>query len=320
MCTMLQSLILTLALLLCRCLAVDDDPHPTLPGPRTPVPSLYHQRYSEQTFIGTHDSVAVRTAENRWSLSGNQYFNVSVQLQAGVRLLQAQGHRDPDGSSEIRLCHFNCALMDGGSLVDHLRTVKRFLDANPHELITLLFVNTGPALEHWAQAYFSTGLDLLSYIPPQSKRDGYMHLEDWPTIADMVSTNQRLVTFLSGGADEGRVPYLLHQWDYVFETNFGIESPEQYSCAPARPRWWDPSYIPSRLSLVNHFLYAQFLGFRYPNATYANTTNAAGFHVGELGEHAVRCQSVYQRRPNFLLLDFFSEGQAFEVEHGMNAY
>ncbi|KAK5725544.1 hypothetical protein LTR15_003732 [Elasticomyces elasticus] len=185
MCIMLQSLILTLALLLCRCLAVDDDPHPTLPGPRTPVPSLYDQRYSEQTFIGTHDSVAVRTAENRWSLSGNQYFNVSVQLQAGVRLLQAQGHRDPNGSSEIRLCHFNCALMDGGSLVDHLRIVKRFLDANPHEVVTLLFVNTGPALEYWAQAYLSTGLDLLSYIPPPSKRDGYMHLDDWPTIADM---------------------------------------------------------------------------------------------------------------------------------------
>ena len=57
----------------------------------------------------------------------------------------------------------------------------------------------------------------------------------------------------------------------------------------------------------------------YPNASYANTTNAAGFHVGELGEHAARCRSVYNRRPNFLQVDFFNEGEVFAVEYGMNA-
>ncbi|TKA73862.1 hypothetical protein B0A55_04477 [Friedmanniomyces simplex] len=298
----------------------NDDPHPKPPGSRVPVPSLYSQRYSEQTFIGTHDSVALRTPENGWSISGNQYYDVSVQLRSGVRMLQAQGHRDPAGSEEIRLCHFNCALMDGGSLTEHLDAVKTFLEANPYEVVTLLFVNTGPPLEHWAQAFFDTGLDLMSYIPSRSKRGGSMHLDDWPTVADMVSSNKRLVTFLSSGANENLVPYLLNQFDYMFETNFGIDEPDQYTCAPARPRWWDPSYIPPRLSLVNHFLYAQFLGFRYPNATYANTTNAAGFHVGELGEHAARCRSLYERRPNFFLVDFFSEGDVFDVEFGMNAF
>ena len=46
------------------------DPHPKQPGRRVPVPALYSQRYSEQTFIGTHNSAAVRTAENDWSISG----------------------------------------------------------------------------------------------------------------------------------------------------------------------------------------------------------------------------------------------------------
>lgn len=59
-------------------------PYPKRPSSRTPVPALYHARYSEQTFIGTHDSAALRTPENGYSLSGNQYFNVSVQLQSGV--------------------------------------------------------------------------------------------------------------------------------------------------------------------------------------------------------------------------------------------
>jgi hypothetical protein len=60
-------------------------------------------------------------------------------------------------------------------------------------------------------------------------------------------------------------------------------------------------------------------GFRYPNATYANTTNGAGFHTGELGEHAVRCRERFERRPNFFLVDFFNEGNVFDVEYGMNA-
>ncbi|EME41966.1 hypothetical protein DOTSEDRAFT_89490 [Dothistroma septosporum NZE10] len=296
-----------------------DEPHPKQPGDRVPVPALYSRRYSEQTFVGTHDAVAVRNAENDWSLSGNQYFNVSTQLRSGVRLIQAQGHRDTNGSDEIRMCHFNCALMDGGSLHGLLRDVKQFLDENPHEVVTLLYVNTGPPLQHWVKAYYDTGLDLMSYIPPKSKRYGNMKIEDWPTIAEMVTSNQRLISFMDRGADEYEAPFLLTEFDYIFETNFGIEHPSQFRCAVARP-WWIVEGIPDRLSLVNHFLYAKFLGFRYPNATQANITNSAGFHEGDLGEHAVRCRSLYGRRPNFLLVDFFNEGDVFDVEYGMNAY
>lgn len=305
-------------------------PHPKQPGHRVPVPELYHKRYSEQTFIGTHDAAAVRNKDNGYSLSGNQYFNVSVQLQAGVRLIQAQGHHPNNGGSntndddednnntDIRLCHFNCALMDGGSLTTHLLAVRDFLDANPHEVVTLLFVNAGPPLQHWAKAYFDTGLDTMSFRAPPEKRDRRMRTHDWPTIAELVATNQRLITFLSQGADEAVVPFLLLEFNYLFETDFRNDAPDQYGCDVSRP-WYERNYVPDMLSLVNHFLYASFLGFRYPNATFANTTNGAGFHVGELGEHAARCRGAWGRRPNFLLVDFFSEGDVFDVEYGMNA-
>lgn len=295
------------------------DFQPSPPGSRQPVPSLYNQRYSEQTFIGTHDSAAIRTKDNNWSLSGNQYFNVSTQLAAGVRLLQAQGHRNPDGGDEIRLCHFNCALMDGGSLDEHLATVKAFLERYEDEVVTLLFVNTGVPLRSWAKAFFDAGLDVMSYRPSTDKRGGNMRTGDWPLISEMVAANKRLVTFISSGADEDLVPFILPEFDYLFETNFGIESPDQYTCLPARPQF-PGNFIPDRLSLVNHFLYAKFLGFRFPNASYAGTTNAAGFHVGEMGEHAVRCREMYGKRPNFFLVDFFNEGDVFDVEWGMNAY
>jgi hypothetical protein len=90
--------------------------------------------------------------------------------------------------------------MDGGSLTNFLETVLQFLRTNPYEVITLLFVNTGPPLKDWAAAYYDTGADLVSYSPPVHKRYGKMRIKDWPTIAEMIESNVRLVTFLSHGA------------------------------------------------------------------------------------------------------------------------
>lgn len=77
---------LLLLLTVCYGHSDDHDPYPKRPGSRKPVPALYNQRYSEQTFIGTHDAAALRTEENGYSLSGNQYFNISTQLNSGVRV------------------------------------------------------------------------------------------------------------------------------------------------------------------------------------------------------------------------------------------
>jgi hypothetical protein len=63
---------------------------------------------------------------------------------------------DPNGSDDIRLCHFNCALMDGGSLLDSLRVVEEFSQRNPNEVLTLLFVNTGVPLNIPGQKPFSS--------------------------------------------------------------------------------------------------------------------------------------------------------------------
>lgn len=56
-----------------------------------------------------------------------------MQLASGVRFVQAQGHRDPNGTSQIRLCHFNCALLDRGSLEEYLLMAKAWLEQNPTE-------------------------------------------------------------------------------------------------------------------------------------------------------------------------------------------
>ena len=93
--------------------------------------------------------------------------------------------------------------MDGGTLDSYLLQAKAWLEANPEEFLTLVWVNAGVPLERWAQAYHRTGFDMLSYFP-EREQQGRMGIEDWPTVEQMLLCGKRAVTFLAGGADEER--------------------------------------------------------------------------------------------------------------------
>ena len=93
--------------------------------------------------MGAHDSAFYSTLSI--VIAADQHFDVTRQLNDGIRLLQSQGHHpliSTDGG--IELCHTSCELCslcvkllmgryDGGSLVSYLQKVKTWLDANPNE-------------------------------------------------------------------------------------------------------------------------------------------------------------------------------------------
>ena len=84
---------------------------------------------------------------------------------------------------------------DGATLIRHRVTV-----------VTLLIVNSDgftPAL--FDSVFKTVGLDEISFIPQSPT----IALSAWPTLEDMLSTNQRLVTFLDNGANFAVVPYLI---------------------------------------------------------------------------------------------------------------
>ncbi len=53
-------------------------------------PQLCDQAYNDVTYLGAHDSPFVRDDSTGFSASGNQFYNSTIQLSAGVRLLTAQ--------------------------------------------------------------------------------------------------------------------------------------------------------------------------------------------------------------------------------------
>ena len=180
---------------------------------------LCSRRYSNVTFVGTHDSAFVGILPSQ-----NQIKSVKDQLEGGIRFLQSQVHVFNLGdmfdslSSGIlgqlpgilTMCHTSCALAFGGTVHTYLKTVKEFLDANPEEIVTLLLTNPDNAPMNEFDAVFqSVDLDILAYRPFNATTN-VTTLDQWPTLGEMIVNNQRIVVFI-GGCFPGNSPALANK-------------------------------------------------------------------------------------------------------------
>jgi hypothetical protein len=100
-------------------------------------------------------------------------------------------------------------------VVDYLKTVKTFLDANPNEVLTLLFTNPEnlDVKNVWAPAFAATGIDKMAFVPPTPGTP--VKAGDWPTLGQMIDSGKRVVVFLDAGADSGAVPYIMPEFQMV---------------------------------------------------------------------------------------------------------
>lgn len=160
---------------------------------------LCDRKYSNITFIGSHDSAFVGS-----TVADNQEISVADQLAQGVRFLQAQTHVE---NNAIELCHTICALEDAGPLLDYLTTIKTFLDGNPNEVVTLLLTNQdGQSGTAFDAVFESSGIKNYTFTPA-----GNLTIDRWPTLGQMISMDQRLVVFMDFPAAP-TVPYILNEF------------------------------------------------------------------------------------------------------------
>ncbi|KAL0258125.1 hypothetical protein SLS55_007297 [Diplodia seriata] len=288
--------------------------------------SLCDKTYGNVTLLGAHDSAFVSDSSTSYSSSGNQYYNSTVQLNAGVRLLTAQVHHyTDDNADEWHLCHSSCTLLDAGKLSDWLAEIKTWMDANTNDVVTLLLVNSDDASASVLASEFSTsGIDDYAYTPESTTQAP----SEWPTLQTMISNNTRLVTFVASlsASSNTAAPYLLDEFTFVYENAYDNTSPSNYSCEPDRPTALkgdaESAASGDRLFLMNHFLYASSaFGIESPNTTYLETTNSpntTGVAEGSLGAAAAECSNTYGKAPWAVLVDFFNVGPAIETVDNLN--
>ena len=71
--------------------------------------------------MGAHDSAFIRNQGNDSLLAGNQFYNATTALSAGIRLLLAQVHNK---SGTLELCHTDCGLLDAGPLETYISAIR----------------------------------------------------------------------------------------------------------------------------------------------------------------------------------------------------
>ncbi|KAK3987934.1 PLC-like phosphodiesterase [Cladorrhinum sp. PSN332] len=306
---------------------------PPTSSPSTPCnnsPLLCTRPYNNITHMGAHDSSFLRDASTSNSIAGNQYFNATVALSAGIRLLTAQVHTSSSDGGSLHLCHSYCGLLDAGPLTTWLSSIKYWLDTNPNEVVTLILVNSDnqPA-SAFGSDFDASGISSYGYVPGTSNTSS----TSWPTLQSMISSNKRLVTFIASiTASPSDYPFLLPEFQYVFETPYNITAASQFQCQLDRPSSAGTAAKAIQsglLPLINHFQYIDLgSGVQIPDASDADATNSPGSNAaGNLGKHLQQCQGEWNsqtqqqnqnQKPVFALVDFFDRGPSVEAADLMN--
>ncbi|KAK3302349.1 PLC-like phosphodiesterase [Chaetomium strumarium] len=310
-------------------------------------PDLCSRAYNNITHMGAHDSAFLRDATTGNSISGNQFFNATVALSAGIRMLQAQVHLS---NGVLELCHTYCALLDAGPLDAWLGQIKSWLDANPNEVVTLLLVNSDnqPA-SSFGEAFERSSLSAYGFTPSfsSSSSSGGSNTSSvilWPTLQQMIAANTRLVTFIAplrnnNTSDQASSshPYLLDEFAHVFETAWSITSLSTFTCALDRPGSLSASGASGALAagllpLLNHFAYDMITqDILVPDVDDIDVTNSPNeTETGALGDHVRRCMAEWGGgagagagagggiKPVFVLVDFYDRGPAIETADRVN--
>lgn len=272
---------------------------------------LCGRRYGNTTFLTAHNSFAF--SSNPLALSRNQAVDIPTQLSLGARTLQGQAHLE---NGQLRFCHSSCILFDGGLVVDYLRTVKKFLDANPNEVFTFIFTNPdGASIPNvWKPVFDQAGITPLAYVPPVRP----MKRDEWPTLGELIDSGKRIIIFLDSGADGsagGQVDFILPQFPMMWEDRF---SPTDASFPCIIHRTAGPLHNDDHLHLINHNLNRKVIGdIIVPAFTQASNTNGQTSILA----HANGCAPLSKgRAPNFVLLDFIDIGEGKRAVDRLNGF
>lgn len=251
--------------------------------------ALCSKRFDEVCYATTHNAFNYQGA----FLFPNQSHGVSQQLQGGVRGLML----DVYWYNNAPTCYHSSNWLGNQPLSTILADIKAFLDANPNEVVSIIFESYVTAAQ-MNDAF--TQANLLTYLHTQPQGT------DWPTLEAMILANQRLVVF-TDATDGQAYPWYHHVWDYAVETHYSAASRADFSCDYNRG---DSS---QSLFILNHFVTEATLGYGLIDSAAAVNANPY------LTSRAMGCWAATGKMPNFLTVDFYEQGDVMAAKDALNA-
>ncbi|KAJ1680422.1 hypothetical protein EV182_000002 [Spiromyces aspiralis] len=283
---------------------------------------LCDRPYNRVSFPATHNSYAYATN----NIAANQEKSIRQQLDGGIRVFMLDIHRkdrntipasvnirrkrdDSSDPSGISLCHTLCLLLYDGPLADELLNFRQYLDANPHEVLTIFFENNDSFTpEQIAADFSSVGLDKYVYAPSKTSNGTIT----WPTLRDMIDQNKRLFVFSDRSINIAAVPWILPQNQYVAQTSYEVQEGSTFPCSP--------DSITKPLVILNHFAYKTMtvLGRNLPVPIYQDVDS---INSGQsFNDQLALCNTTLRspQMPNFVTVDFYNHGDVFKAVAEIN--
>ncbi|MEA2333470.1 MAG: hypothetical protein QOH58_3608 [Thermoleophilaceae bacterium] len=272
---------------------------------------LCHRPLDQVVLPATHNSMSAQALG--WQIP-NQQVGIPEQLAAGVRgfLIDTYyAHVGPNGTlvndpvptpeSGLYLCHIGCQL-GATPLADALRAIRRFLRANPANVLVIINEDyTRP--EDFAREVRRSGLLRHVYRGRLGPR--------WPTLRRLINRRKQVVMLTQG--DGGPVPWYREGYQgLVQETPYNWPTVDPIT----NPANWNASCQPNRggttggLFLLNHWSPPVA-----PNPAVSAVVNAAGTLEGR----AKACRALRGRMPTLVAVDMFQSGGLFEAVHRLNS-
>jgi hypothetical protein len=277
-------------------------------------PEFCNRKYSNITMVAAHNSPFVMPG----NVASNQALGVQYQLDDGVRMLQFQVH---NLNGTMQLCHSSCDMLNVGTLEDYLTDVTDWMKQHPYDVVTILIGNydyVDPG--NFTAPIENSGLMDLVFTPPMIP----MGLDDWPSLGTIILSGKRALVFMDYQANQTAYPWLMDEFSQMWETPFS-PTDREFPCTVQRPPDLAEDAARERMYMANHNLNLEIniasLNLLIPNTALLNETNADSGY-GSLGRMADNCTTRWNRPPNFLLVDYYNEGNfngsVFEVAAEMN--
>lgn len=253
--------------------------------------ALCNKRFNEVAFLTTHN--AFNAEEDNFNLP-NQTYGLTRQLNDGVRALMIDVY-DEGG---IPTVYHSLSFLGTTPLESNLSEVKNFLDANPNEVVTIIFECYADFLMI-EEAFINT--ELLPYTYSQEQG------EIWPTLQEMINDDKRLLVLSDRDDAAPGESWYHYVWDHAVETDFSNNALSDFDCDFNRG---EPE---NDLFILNHFATDPTLGTgRTDLSEQANEFNY--FY-----NRAIQCWSEVGKFPNFPTVDFYELGDGLEVVDSLNA-
>lgn len=251
---------------------------------------LCGKHYNEVAYLTTHN--AYNAEEDGFNLPNHTY-GLTQQLNDGVRALMLDVY-DEGGVATV---YHGFTWLGTTTLESNFNEIKAFLDANPNEVVTLLFETYIPA-------------NLMDTVLTQTGLKPLLHVQElgepWPTLQEMINSGKRLVFFSDHNNAQLGQDWYHYMWSYAVETDFDNNALSDFSCD------FNRGSANNDLFILNHFATDPNLGTGRTDLSEA----ANGFSY--FYNRALQCWNENGKFPNFPTVDFYELGNTLEVVDSLN--